>query len=127
MNSCGPDTFGADPAVVKWQVVRGDSATMRVDFLDDDGVTPYDISTWTFKASSYDPRADVIDVLDVTTGSGYVDITATPETTELWGLGYRQVSANLSFDLEVTIDSQTIWTPIIGNITVLSDVSGSAL
>lgn len=127
MNLCGPESFGADPVNVQWQVVRGDTATMRVEFLDDDGETAFDISGWTFSASSYDPRSDVIDELQVTAGNGYVDITAPTEITSLWGGGYRSVSAELTFDVQAVIDSSTTWTPVIGTIKVLSDVSGSTL
>jgi len=127
MNLCGPESFGADPVNVQWQIVRGDSATMRVEFLDDDGKTAFDTSAWTFSASSYDPKADVIDELTVTSGSGYADITAPKEITSLWGAGYRSVSAELTFDLQVVIDPSTTWTPVVGTIKVLSDVSGSTL
>lgn len=127
MNLCGPESFGADPVNVQWQVVRGDTATMRVEFLDDDGVTPFDVSGWTFSASSYDPKADVIDQLEVVSGSGYVDITAPSETTSLWGTGYRSVSAELTFDVQAVIDSSTTWTPVVGTIKVYSDVSGSTI
>jgi len=127
MNLCGPESFGADPVNVQWQIVRGDTATMRVDFLDDDGTTAFDISAWTFSASSYDPKNDVIDELTVLTGAGYVDITAPSEITSLWGSGYRSVAAELTFDLQAVIDSSTTWTPVVGTIKVLSDVSGSTL
>lgn len=127
MNLCGPESFGADPVNVQWQVVRGDTATMRVEFLDDDGTTPFDVSQWTFAASSYDPKNDVIDELQVAAGNGYVDITAPSDITSLWGRGYRSVSAELTFDLQAAIDSETTWTPVIGTIKVLSDVSGSLL
>jgi len=37
------------------------------------------------------------------------------------------VSAELTFDVQAVIDSSTTWTPVIGTIKVLSDVSGSTL
>lgn len=127
MNLCGPEAFGADPINVQWQVVRGDTATMRVEFYDDDGETPFDVSSWTFSASAYDPRSDVIDELTTTAGSGYVDILASSEITSLWGIGYNTIVSELSFDLQAIIDSDTTWTPVKGSIRVLSDVSGSTL
>jgi hypothetical protein len=33
----------------------------------------------------------------------------------------------LAFDLQVTIDGATVWTPVIGTITVLGDVTGGSL
>jgi len=124
MTMCGPDIFGADPVRIKWNVVRGDTASLRVEFLDDDEVTHFDISDWTFSSSSYDPKGDVIDELTVTPGNGYVDIIAGPDLTQFWGTGYGSALAELNFDLQVTIDD-TVWTPVIGNILVIGDVSGS--
>jgi hypothetical protein len=124
MTMCGPEIFGADPVRIKWNVVRGDTASIRVEFLDDDEVTYFDISNWTFSASSYDPKGDIIDELTVTPGNGYVDIVAGPDLTQFWGTGYGSQLAELSFDLEVTVDD-LVWTPVIGNILVIGDVSGS--
>jgi hypothetical protein len=121
---CGPEIFGADPVRIKWNVVRGDSASIRVEFLDNDEITYFDISDWSFIASSYDPKGDVVDELTVTTGSGYVDISAEPDITQFWGTGYGSALAELNFDLQVTIDN-TVWTPVIGSILVIGDVSGS--
>lgn len=124
MTLCGPEIFGADPIRIKWQVVRGDTATMRVEFFENDETTAYDISGWDFVSTTYDLRGDVLDELDITVGSGYVDITAPSSVTESWGTGYSSVVAELVFDLEVTIDDGTIWTPVLGTINVLGDVSG---
>jgi hypothetical protein len=124
MTMCGPEIFGADPVRIKWNVVRGDTASLRVEFLDDDEVTYFDISDWTFSASSYDPKGDIIDELTVTPGNGYVDIVAGPDLTQFWGTGYGTQLAELTFDLEVTIDD-LVWTPVIGSILVIGDVSGS--
>jgi hypothetical protein len=121
---CGPEIFGADPARIKWNVVRGDTASLRVEFLDNDEVTYFDTSDWEYVASSYDPKGDIIDELTVTPGNGYVDIVAGPDLTQYWGTGYGSALAELNFDLQVTIDD-TVWTPVIGNILVIGDVSGS--
>jgi hypothetical protein len=121
---CGPEIFGADPARIKWNVVRGDTASLRVEFLDNDEVTYFDTSDWEYVASSYDPKGDIIDELTVTPGNGYVDIIAGPDLTQYWGTGYGSALAELNFDLQVTIDD-TVWTPVIGNILVIGDVSGS--
>ena len=63
--------------------------------------------------------------LEITPGNGYVDIMAPASITELWGLGYKTVVTELTFDLQVTIDGETIWTPLIGTISVLGDITGS--
>jgi hypothetical protein len=46
--------------------------------------------------------------------------------TELWGTGYKSVVTELTFDLQVTIDN-TIWTPVIGTISVFGDITGGSL
>ena len=124
MNMCGPEIFGADPARIKWNVVRGDTSPLRVEFLEDDEVTYFNTSTWTYKATSYDPQSDFIDELEVTAHSGYVDILAPASITENWGTGFKSVVTELTFDLQVTIAGETVWTPVIGTINVLGDVSG---
>ena len=124
MTMCGPEIFGADPVRIKWNAVRGDTASIRVEFLDNDEATYFDTSTWEYAASSYDPKGDVIDELTVTPGNGYVDIVAGPDLTQYWGTGYGSALAELNFDLQVTI-GDTVWTPVIGNILVIGDVTGS--
>lgn len=126
-SSCSPEIFGADPANIKWRIVRGDTAPLRIEFFENDEVTPYDTSDWEYSATTYDFRGDVLDELEVEPGNGYVDIVAPAEITELWGTGYGSVVAELAFDLQVTIDDDTVWTPVIGTITVLGDVSGGRL
>jgi hypothetical protein len=129
------DQVGASPINIQWKVVRGDTATLRIDFLEDDEVTPVNISTWTFISSSYDSSGDTLDELIVEKYTGYVIITALSETTKLWGVGYRNTVLELPFDLEIiipndesgAIEPEITWTPVIGTIVVLSDVTGTGL
>ena len=125
MNLCSPEIFGADPARIKWNIVRGDTSPLRVEFLQDDEVTYFDTSDWTYEATSYDPQSDFLDSLEVTPGVGYVDIMAPSSITQFWGTGFKSVVTELTFDLQVTIDGETIWTPLIGTISVIGDVTGS--
>lgn len=123
---CGTSSInqvGADPINIKWKVVRGDTATLRVDFLEDDEVTAIDIDDWTFSSTCYDGSGDILDELTVTAYTGYVVITASPSVTENWGSGYRNIVADLPFDLQIDTGDDVIWTPIIGTITVQGDVS----
>jgi hypothetical protein len=122
-----PETYGADPANIQWSVVRGDTSVLRIEFYELNELTPYATSTFEYSASAYDIRGDVIDELQVVSGNGYVEITATAEITALWGSGYSRVVAELAFDLQVTIDNDTIWTPVIGTIKVLGDITGGTL
>lgn len=124
MTDCGPEIFGADPARIRWTIVRGDTAPLRIEFLEDDEKTYFNTTSWTFKATAYDPKSDYLDELDVISSNGYVDIKIPPSITELWGAGYSGSVAELMFDLQVVIDNDTVWTPVIGNISVLGDVTG---
>ena len=125
MANHGPEVFGADPARIKWNIVSGDTSPLRVEFLEDDEETYFDISDWTFEATTYDPQSDFLDSLEVTAGTGYVDILAPASITEFWGTGFKPIVTELTFDLQVTIDGETVWTPLIGTISVLGDVTGS--
>ena len=120
------EIFGAAPYNMKWTVVRGDTGILRIDFLEDDEVTPYETSSWEYASYAYDFKGDVLDELDITSGDGYVEIIASADTTKYWGLGYKAVVAELAFDLQVTIDDY-VWTPVIGTITVIGDVTGGSL
>jgi hypothetical protein len=127
MASCNPEIFGADPATITWKVVRGDTSSLRVEFVEDDETTPIDVSDWEFSASAYDFRADVTDELEVVPGNGYVDILASSDLTQNWGTGFRNKVAELAFDLQVVLDDDTIWTPVVGTISVTADVTGGSL
>lgn len=127
MTSCGPEVFGANPMNIKWNVVRGDTSPLRIEFYENDEVTLYDTTGWEYLASAYDFKGDVTDELEVIPGDGYVEIIASADITKYWGTGYTSVVAELAFDLQVTIDSSTVWTPVIGTISVLGDVTGGSL
>jgi hypothetical protein len=124
------EKHGATPANIQWTVVRGDSATLKVEFFEDDEITKYDTSDWTYSATSYDSNGDLLDELITTDGNGYVEIFAPASITENWGgTKYRSIVAELQFDLQVIIEggsganADTVWTPVIGTICVLGDVT----
>lgn len=128
---CTPATekLGATPAHVQWTVVRGDSATLAVQFLEDDEVTAWDIEDWTFLATAYDPTGDILDELTVNVDGSDVSIFVSADISKNWGTRYRSVVAELPFDLQVVIPravgetEDTIWTPVLGTICVLGDVT----
>jgi hypothetical protein len=128
---CAPiiEKFGATPANIQWTVVRGDTATLLVEFLEDDEVTGFDTTSWTYKATSYDPVGDFLDELEVEADGHVVTITAPASVTSNWGTAYKQVAAELKFDLEVIIEggsglnADIVWTPVLGTICVLSDIT----
>jgi hypothetical protein len=127
MTTCKPETFGADPINIFWKVVRGDTASFKVQFLEPDEKTSVDISSWSFEATAFNPRTESFDELDVSVDNGYVTVTADSDLTQLWGTGISSRVAELSFDLEVTAGVDTVWTPIIGTISVIGDVTGGRL
>jgi hypothetical protein len=125
---CAPtiEKFGATPANIQWTVVRGDSASFRVDFLENDETTYFDTTGWSYKATAYDALGDVLDELQVEIHEGYVIVKALADTTFNWGTAYKSVVAELPFDLQVKIVDGldiTIWSPVIGTICVLGDVT----
>jgi hypothetical protein len=126
MALCSPEIFGADPVNIQWRVVRGDTGSLRVEFLQDNEVDFYDTAGWIFRATAYDQSGDILDALDCEPGEGFVDIKAYPSVTKNWGLKYLKTVAELPFDVQVTIPElieDTIWTPVIGTIYVLGDIT----
>jgi len=120
------EKFGANPATIQWNIVRGDTATLVVDFLENDEETKWTTSSWTYKATAYDPVGDVLDDLIVTATTGSVTKTEPASMTLSWGDTYKTIVAELPFDLQVQIDDadeDTIWTPIVGTIRVLGDIT----
>lgn len=127
MSTSIPESFGLVPINAKWDIVRGDTAELLVEFLQNDEVTPFNTSTWSYASSTYDFKGDIIDELEVVEVDTGVKIVAPAEITQFWGTGYGSVSAELAFDLQVSYDTNKIWTPIVGTIKVIADVTGGNL
>jgi hypothetical protein len=117
--------YGTVPANIKWEVTRGDTAELRIDFLESDESTAWDTGDWTYTSSAYDPSSDSVDELEVEDHEGYVILRAPADLTVLWGTGYGKTLAQIPFDLKVTISTnpEKIWTPVSGTIVVNPDVS----
>jgi ribosomal protein S8E len=128
---CSPETqmLGASPANIHWNVVRGDTAKIRITFFESNEVTQFDTEGWTYLATAYNPATNTYDELTVVEGDNYVDIIASPEISNSWGTAVSGTVAELSFDLEITIPAvapeteDTIWTPVIGTISVMGDIT----
>jgi hypothetical protein len=130
MSIHGPEKFGADPINLQWRVVRGDTASLRVEFYEDNEEDIYPTSGWQYKSTAYDQSGDILDELDVESGNGYVIISAPPATTSNWGTKYASNVAELMFDLRVTINNsgdKVVWTPVVGTIYVLGNVTPSGV
>lgn len=118
---------GIKPVNMKWYVTRGDSSSIRVQFLEQDEETSIDTSAWQFEATAFNSKDQVFDDLEVKVEGNEIVITANSDVTEFWGTGIKTTVAELSFDLQAIIDPFTIWTPISGTIVVLGDVTGGRL
>ena len=116
------EQYGANPKTIQWNIVRGDTASLRVEFLENDEITKIDTSEWTYLATVFNSFENETVSLSLVPSDGYVDITATPEQTSSWGVGYSSLVAELPFDLQITT-GEIVWTPIIGTVCVLSDVT----
>ena len=116
--------FGSDPARINWKVVRGDTSSLKVSFLQDNEVTPYTTTGWDFVAVAYNPKIDEEYELETSFASNVLTITAPSDITVEWGSTYGSTVAELLFDLQVDTGTQ-IWTPVVGTITVIGDVGGS--
>ena len=127
---CSPtiEKYGASPANIQWTIVRGDSATLKIEFFEDDESTYWDTDGWTFSSTAFDPTGAILDELTVTDEAGYVTISIPAEITLNWGTQYKSVVSELPFDLQVVIpggsgEEDTVWTPVVGTICVLGNVT----
>lgn len=128
---CPPETqvLGANPANIHWNVVRGDTAKIKITFFESNEVTEFDTDEWTYVATAYNPANNTYYELSVIEGDGFIEIIATPEISNAWGTAASGIVAELAFDLEVTIPAvapeteDTIWTPVIGTISVIGDIT----
>lgn len=127
MTLCAEDVIGSSPVNVKWNIVRGDTATLRIDFLEDDETTAYNISSWVIESSVYNPRTGARNDLEITKNNGWIVLTARADLTAQWGDGFRYRVNELNFDVEVTLSDGTVWTPVVGVISLISDISGARL
>jgi hypothetical protein len=128
-SSCSSDSvisIGAEPSNIKWTIVRGDDASATFYWYEDDGATVKDTTGWTYLASAYNAKTSTKYTLTVASAAGYVTVSIPNATSAQWGTGSSNIVAELKFDLQVTISSKK-WTPVIGNIVVYSDITGSAL
>jgi hypothetical protein len=125
-NYNSPILIGSEPSNIKWTVVRGDDASATFEWYEDDGVTPKNTSAWSYAASAYNPKTKTKYILTCTAGTGKVTVDIPSATSALWGTGSSAIVAELNFDLQVTVAGKK-WTPILGNLVVRSDITGSAL
>jgi hypothetical protein len=120
------ESFGLTPINVNWTIVRGDTAELKVEFLENDESTSFLTEGWEYASSTYDFKGDVIDELIVQIDDSGITLIASPDITQYWGVGYGSPVAELAFDLQVT-HTNKIWTPIVGIIKVIGDVTSGGL
>ena len=124
-NDCSPEiqTIGSNPAMINWKVIRGDTSRLRIEFLENDESSNYDTSDWTYVSTAYNKNTQESYTLEVTPNAGYVDIVAPADVTAEWGAQRTGTVAELDFDLQVTFDDETVWTPVVGVIIVTADIT----
>lgn len=127
MSLCAEDVYGVEPVSIKWNVVRGDTATLRIDFFEEDEENRIDISGWRVESTVFNPQNNEFIELDVTVNDGWIVVTAEENVTALWGSGMSQRVNELSFDIEVILEDNSTWTPVRGFVSVISDVTGGTL
>jgi ribosomal protein S8E len=128
---CPPETqvLGANPANIHWNVVRGDTAKIKITFFESNEVAEFSTDDWEYTATAYNPANTTYYELSVVEGDGFIEIIATPEISNTWGTASSGIVAELVFDLEITIPAvapeteDTIWTPVIGTISVVGDIT----
>lgn len=120
------ESFGLKPVNVNWNIVRGDTAELKVEFLENDESTSFLTEGWEYSASTYDFKGDVIDELIVQIDDSGITIIAPADITQYWGVGYGSIVAELAFDLQV-VHSDKVWTPLVGVIKVIADVTSGGL
>ena len=118
---------GEEPANVIWNIVRGDTATLLIQFFESDEATAISTNNWTYISTAYNARTATYYDLETTANNGSVTVTADPNTTEEWGTGISSKVAELTYDIQVTRPDGVVWTPVIGTIRVIGDVTGVAL
>lgn len=128
---CPPETLvlGANPANIHWNVVRGDTSKIRINFFETNEVDDLSTDGWLYAATAYNPANNTYHELLVIEENGFIEIIATPEISNAWGTAASGIVAELAFDLEITIPAvepeteDTIWTPVIGTISVVGDIT----
>lgn len=121
--------LGTNPVNIQWNAVRGDTAKITVEFLNNDEVTYFNTTGWTYSATAYNPLNDSTNTLSASMSNNVLTITATPQQTATWGTGAGNIVAQLSFDVQVTIPGSPnyVWTPVVGTICVTGDITGASL
>lgn len=119
-------TFGTNPINAQWKINKGNTSVLEITFLEQDEVTPFDITGWTVVANVYDKYNDSLTELTTGFAGETLIITASADQTSTWGPANRFSIAELRFEVVVTIPQMGddyIWTPISGTICLLSDVA----
>jgi hypothetical protein len=118
---------GLKPPLVRWTVVKGDTAAFRV-YTTDDLKDPLIIEDWTIRCEFR--RPDVAN--NIAQDSAGTIFVITPEASELDGAGEFTVSLTSEqtnqlrtgdvFDVELS-DADRVWTVCQGQMIIIEDVT----
>ena len=128
--SCGCNDItklGANPISTQWTIVKGNTATLTLSFYELDESTYFDTSSWSYSANVYDKYNDSLDELDVIESNGYISVIASSAMTSNWGPVNTFSNAELKFEIKVIIpqsgEDDLVWTPVLGTINLINDIS----
>lgn len=118
---------GLRPPLVRWTVVKGDTAAFRV-YTTDDAKVPLIIGDWNILCEFRRPDKEN----DITQDSAGTIFTIIPEATELDGPGEftvhltaaqtNQLRTGDVFDVELS-DADRVWTVCQGQMLIIEDVT----
>lgn len=119
--------IGDAPPLVKWTIVKGDTAAFRV-YVTDDAKVPLVIGEWDISAEFR--RPDEADDFDQDSAGTVFTLTPAPDgddgdgefTVKLTSNQSNQLRTGDVFDIELS-NPDTVWTVARGKMVVLEDVT----
>jgi len=124
----GSYSVGAEPPLVAWTVVRGDTASFRVFVYDDDG-DPLDLTTWTLAMDierqyyDEDGQATTSEIMLSLTPTITGDDEATGSfTVSLLSEESEILETDDAFDVQIS-DESRVWTLARGTMKIIEDIT----
>lgn len=117
VNTAGEIEVGATPPIVRWTLVKGDSASFRC-YVEDDAGVPIVPNDYTIKADFRRGTEKLFHVTPYQTefdNAGEFTVTLTPAQSKL-------LSTSDIFDVQLS-DAVVVWTVCRGIMTVISEVT----
>jgi hypothetical protein len=124
----GSYSVGAEPPIVAWTVVRGDTASFRVFVYDDDG-DDLDLATWTLamdiERQYYDGNGEATTseiILSLTPAITGEDEETGSFTVSLLSEESEILETDDAFDIQIS-DASRVWTLARGTMKIIEDIT----